>query len=184
VKDRKTKYHVIIVAIYIVICSYFYWQGNNSFVNFSFERTHLNPFLLITALTTLSLFIANYFLKFGEFKLKNKTFTQTLLIIFYSFVLIALPEELIFRGFIQGNTQSLNNQITVVLISSLIFGFAHILNGAKGNRPKSWNWKMVIITIILGVYLGALYYVTKSLLLPIILHGLIVVINQLFIREK
>jgi len=99
-------------------------------------------------------------------------------------VLIALPEEIIFRGFIQRYLQSnISNISVVIFLSSIIFGLAHIPNGARGFLPKQWNWKLVVMSFVAGFYLGFAYFLTGSLVVPIILHALFAVVAKMFIQD-
>lgn len=71
-----------------------------------------------------------------------------------------------------------------ILISSTLFGMAHILNEAKSIHSKNWNWKLVTISFVAGLYLGLLYENTGSLLLPTILHAFFVIALKVFIKRK
>ena len=75
-------------------------------------------------------------------------------------------EEIIFRGFLLRYLHVLPwtlNLTLALLISSVIFGFHHLYQGAGG----------VAGTAIVGVLFGLLFLLTGSLLLPIIFHGVI-----------
>jgi len=133
----------------------------------------------------IALLIAKKLLDYGEILLNKKSLRQTILLLIYSFILFALPEEIIFRFFIQGGIQNItNNPCLAIIFSSLIFGLAHILNGASGFKPKKWNWKLVIITFIAGLYFGLAYYLTQNLIIPIIMHAILIIINQLFLIKN
>jgi len=53
--------------------------------------------------------------------------------------------------------------IGALILSSCVFGFAHLYQGAAG----------IVQTTILGAIFGLIFIVTGSLLLPMILHALI-----------
>ena len=75
-------------------------------------------------------------------------------------------EEIIFRGFLLRYLHVFPwtlNLTLALLISSVIFGFHHLYQGAGG----------VAGTAIVGVLFGLLFVLTGSLLLPIIFHGAI-----------
>jgi len=73
-------------------------------------------------------------------------------------------EELLFRGFL---IDYLNQNFTgldtwaLVLISSAVFGFAHLYQG----------WRGTVLTGVLGSAFGLLYTFTGSLLAPVVIHA-------------
>jgi len=141
-------------------------------------------FFPIAVCTAGSLFLANKLLKFGELRVNKKNLLQFSLIFFCAFVLIAVPEEIIFRGFVQKYLQSviLNPSLSIIF-SALVFGAAHLLNGALGFWPGKWNWKLAGMSFIAGLYLGLAYFLTDSLVPPIILHTLILVVVKIFVKD-
>ncbi len=79
-------------------------------------------------------------------------------------------EEIVFRGFLLWYFLALGAFLnvpislsTAVVLSSMLFGFAHIYQG----------WKGTLGTALAGVLLAYTYIITGSLILPIILHILI-----------
>jgi len=60
-------------------------------------------------------------------------------------------EELLFRGVLQARFG--------IVIASIIFGLVHFISPLY-----------VIITALMGLYIGAFYYFTESLLVPIQMH--------------
>jgi membrane protease YdiL (CAAX protease family) len=98
--------------------------------------------------------------------------------------LIALPEEILFRGIVAKNIQQYFSNIYItIILSALIFGMAHLLNGAKSFWPKNWNWKLTAMTFVAGIFLCLIYLMTNSLTIPIILHSLLILINKIFIKD-
>ncbi len=77
-----------------------------------------------------------------------------------------ISEELVFRGFLLYYFSAYLPQLNIaerVLLSSLVFGFAHIYQG----------WKPAIGTGLLGLILAGFYVATGSLLLPIVVHAVV-----------
>lgn len=66
-------------------------------------------------------------------------------------LLAGFSEEMLFRGVIQAEFG--------IVIASIVFGLVHCISGAY-----------VIITVIMGIYIGAFYYFSNSLLVPIQIH--------------
>ncbi len=83
-----------------------------------------------------------------------------------------LGEEIFFRGLIQGGLQQLlpdhglalampwEGPALAILIGGIFFGLAH---------PLSPSY--TVLTTLLGIYLGILFYGTGNLLIPIVAHA-------------
>lgn len=81
------------------------------------------------------------------------------------FILVGWNEELLFRGYRMQNLSNGLNLFWGILLSSLWFGIAHLLN------PNSEAKIFVAVGILLaGVFLAYGYLTTKQLWLPIGLH--------------
>jgi membrane protease YdiL (CAAX protease family) len=82
-------------------------------------------------------------------------------------LLAGLGEEFFFRGVLQNGLAQWLGAYTpygpwiALVIASLAFGFAHAI-----------TWAYVVITAIVGVYLGWVYMATESVLVVIIAHAL------------
>lgn len=81
-----------------------------------------------------------------------------------------LCEEIVFRGFLLWYFPVLGSFLgvpisltTILILSSILFGFAHFYQG----------WKGMLGTGLAGALLAYIYLITGSLVLPIILHILI-----------
>jgi membrane protease YdiL (CAAX protease family) len=72
----------------------------------------------------------------------------------------AVSEEALFRGFLQRSLEEKMKPFNAILIASVIFGLVH------------FNPINLIPLICIGIFLGALAYYTRSLLLPILVHFL------------
>ena len=93
--------------------------------------------------------------------------------LFYQFMYVAVAEEVFFRGYLQSNILRiiqpqmdrllrLNQYISIVL-SAVCFAFAHII--VQGRLTAA-------LTFLPGLVLGWLFIRTRSLLAPILFHGL------------
>lgn len=178
-----SRYHLFVVTLYVIFCPLIFILTplRPSFVLTGDALQLIAPlFLGILA----SLYILNPLLHFGRITFTPLKPTQLLWVFFYSTVLIALPEELIFRGVFQGLLQS-NISITplVILFSALIFGVAHLLNRAPSLNPRFYNWNLAIASFVVGIFLGIAFALTQSLAVPIILHSLTLLFLKIFVRE-
>lgn len=93
--------------------------------------------------------------------------------LFYQFMYVAVAEELFFRGYLQNNIlrlagklpgtqQSLQNWVSIS-VSAACFAAAHIIVHGK---------VIFALTFLPGLILGWLFVRTRSLLAPILFHGL------------
>lgn len=90
------------------------------------------------------------------------------------FVTIGLSEEFLFRGIIQNLLDNtLKNKVASLLVASLLFGSAHLNNGATSLYPYGWNWDYALMASIAGLAYVLVFRYTKSLLCPMLLHTLV-----------
>ena len=101
----------------------------------------------------------------------------------YTFIFVALGEEILFRGYIQSRVNEAFGRPYVffgvnwgwgVIIGSLLFGIWHILNPFNpfiGQFDLMWQWGLW--TFFLGLILGFIREKTGSVFGPAILHGVI-----------
>ncbi|MEH6658218.1 type II CAAX endopeptidase family protein [Leeuwenhoekiella marinoflava] len=92
----------------------------------------------------------------------NIDFKELLLSVFF-FLIIAVVEESIFRGYIQRNLMLSFNKYVALLISAVIFSLAH------GFNPNVSALGLLNI-FLAGILLGISYTYTKNLWFPIALH--------------
>ena len=70
-------------------------------------------------------------------------------------------EELLFRGVIQEGLVQWQGAMVGVVLSSVLFGFAHALNRYY-----------VLATFFVGLYLGFLYQFSQNIVLVVLVHAL------------
>ncbi len=142
-------------------------------LNFNFSRTNLMTYLLIFPMMLGMMFIAEFITSqipttgpfFGEYyqyfsNLMDQMTKNKATLILLAVVMAPLFEEIVFRGIImKGLINKGMKPITAIIISAVVFGVVH------GNP-----WQFVG-AVLLGSVLGLVYYKTKSLLLPILLHA-------------
>jgi len=82
-------------------------------------------------------------------------------ILTFIYMVIAAPilEELIFRGIILDGLLKKHSPILSILISSVLFGIVHL---------SPWSF---VTGLIMGVFMGWVYYKSKSLLATVIIHA-------------
>jgi len=84
--------------------------------------------------------------------------SEFLLVVLVIAVIPAICEEIFFRGYIQKNYEESLNPFRGIALSGLVFGFFHL-------SPAN----LVPLTVM-GWYLGYVYYKTRNLLVPVLVH--------------
>jgi hypothetical protein len=142
-------------------------------LNFNFSTTNFVTWLLIFPMMFGMMLIAEFitgqipvtgpffgpFYEFFSALMERMTKDEATLILL-AVVMAPIFEEIIFRGIIQkGLTNKGMKPLYAILISSVIFGLVH---------ANPWQF---VGAVLLGCVLGLVYYKTKSLLLPMLLHA-------------
>lgn len=122
--------------------------GNGLFIGFSY-------FIIVTV--TMSL-CGYYHIKSIQFDWEKQLFSFTL------FFLVAVSEEIFFRGILFRMINRRWNIWAALVISVLIFGGLHIFN------DNATLWSSIAIAIEAGSLLGAAYAYSKNIWLPIGIH--------------
>ena len=103
--------------------------------------------------------------EFIAYNPKNSGFGGVLLSCVLTFLLVAVPEEVLFRGIIQNHLQKiLKKPVYGLMIASVVFGVSHFNNGPTP------DWRYVFIASIAGVFYGLSYNKSKSLIPAILVH--------------
>jgi membrane protease YdiL (CAAX protease family) len=139
--------------------------GANTFnFNLKIENKRIIPFIVVAAIALLFGVISpiGNLIPMPEF-FKNAFLNTAKQSGFYSFLLmvIAAPifEELIFRGLILDGLLKRYSPITSILISSILFGLAHL---------NPWQF---VAGFVIGIFAGWIYHKSRSLSLVIIIHA-------------
>ena len=88
----------------------------------------------------------------------------TLITDFTFFFMVAVGEEIIFRGIFFRMIDERFNTWVALLVSALVFGFVHIIN------PGATVWSSTAIAIEAGIMLALAYKYSGSLWMPIGIH--------------
>jgi len=157
------------------------WIRKADFPKTSLERKNLQtmliPLCLSCALAFPVMFLSLWLLKYYGLRLPLQDALPNsgswLCWLFYQFAYVAVGEEFFFRGYVQNNLskaagtlmrerQDLQDLVSIIS-SATLFAVAHII--VQG-QPMS------VLAFLPGIVLGWLFVRTKSLLAPIIFHGL------------
>lgn len=178
-----SKYKITIIGIYIILFPLFFIFAPNT-LRYSFSTENFSQISLIILTTFLAFYVLNLLFNFRKMYWQNLRLSQIVWITIYA-LLFAIPEEIIFRGIIQGTLHHyINSVFFVVIISSAIFGLAHLPNGGKGWHPKNWNWNLATITFLAGLPLSLIFALTNSLLIPTLLHAFFLIFYKLLTNRS
>jgi membrane protease YdiL (CAAX protease family) len=67
----------------------------------------------------------------------------------FTYLLIALPEEIFFRGWMQNLLERRIGQIASLAITAILFGLSHF-----NKRAVHFNWRYVLLASIAGIFYG------------------------------
>ena len=93
-----------------------------------------------------------------------------------TFALVAIPEELFFRGILQNLLETRLGRRWALLLASLLFGLAHF------NKGAIFNWRYVLLATVAGIFYGRAWRAQRHLLAAIITHTGVDVVWSLWFR--
>ncbi len=149
------------ILIMSIICKYQGWIT----INFAPKIGRLDLSLILLSLfiiQALSIVLEPLLVYIPEFGIEKmyEMMQGGMWAIVSSVIAAPILEEFLFRGILQQNLVRFTNPIAGVLIASIIFGAIHII-------PQQ-----VIFVTLVGIVIGAIYYLTRSLATAIIIHML------------
>ncbi len=160
------RYHAIVLGIYAVVISLVVFFAADT-LRYGWPEEGAT---LALGIAVGSLIACVLFLRLRRYK-KADTRPAHVGIAFLYAAAFAIPEEIIFRGLVQFFLQSTAlGATTSIVLTSALFGAAHLLNGARGLHPSTWNWSYAGLAALAGIPLGTTFALTQSLLMPTILH--------------
>jgi uncharacterized protein len=85
---------------------------------------------------------------------------------FFTFFLIALPEEIFFRGWVQNLLERRTGRTASLLITAVIFGLSHF-----NKRTAFFNWRYVLLAAIAGVFYGRAWLAQRRIGASAVTHA-------------
>lgn len=133
--------------------------------HFKFNKNQLKTILLAAIATPIILtpigFAADFIVLAKEFRYINLA-----AVTLGGFLMIALPEELFFRGILQEKlTQLVPKPWIAILLISVLFGLSHF------NTPQFGGTKFIIVSGFAGILYGLSYFKTRSVTAAAIVHS-------------
>ena len=93
-----------------------------------------------------------------------------------TFLLIAIPEELFFRGILQNLLETRLGRTAAMIVASTLFGLSHF------NHGSAFNWRYVLLATIAGIFYGRAWRVQRQIFAPVLTHTLVDVVWSLWFR--
>jgi len=93
-----------------------------------------------------------------------------------TFLVIAIPEELFFRGILQSLLESRWGPRSALVLSSVLFGLSHFRHGS------AFNWRYVLLASIAGIFYGRAWRAHGQIFAAIVTHTMVDVIWSLWFR--
>lgn len=84
----------------------------------------------------------------------------------YTFVGVALPEELFFRGWMQNLLERRMGRVASLLVTACLFGLAHF-----NKRTPFFNWRYVVLAAIAGIFYGRAWRADRRVAASTITHA-------------
>jgi membrane protease YdiL (CAAX protease family) len=107
----------------------------------------------------------------------------------FTFIFVALPEELFFRGLVQNLLERHLGRNRALLVASILFGLSHF-NKSSGGRfllqfaghVVVFNWRYVLLATIAGLFYGRAWRENRRLFASSITHASVDTVWSLWFR--
>lgn len=93
-----------------------------------------------------------------------------------TFLLIALPEELFFRGILQNLVETRVGKKWALAVTAVVFGLSHFNHGA------TFNWRYVLLASIAGVFYGRAWRANRQILASVVTHTAVDLVWSVWFR--
>ena len=155
----------LLPAVYsaiLALCLWHIYQKRLSFSELGFKRDGWLKYILLGIAIGIPIGVMEYLIihpapAFPTFEVK-----YLLRDLVYMFVFVGVGEELLFRGLVQRDLMKALGWKWGIILASLMFAVMHL------------TWRSIpelVFVFFAGLLLGYLYYKTKSLVAPIVMHG-------------
>jgi membrane protease YdiL (CAAX protease family) len=94
----------------------------------------------------------------------------------FTFIFVALPEELFFRGLVQNLLERRLGRIGALCTASVLFGLSHFNKGAH------FNWRYVLLASIAGIFYGRAWRAQRRLFASSITHASVDTVWSIWFR--
>lgn len=94
----------------------------------------------------------------------------------FTFIFVALPEELFFRGLVQNLLEKQMGRVPALWTASVLFGLSHFNKGAV------FNWRYVILATIAGLFYGRAWRPRRRLFASSVTHATVDAVWSVWFR--
>ncbi|HET6842760.1 MAG TPA: CPBP family intramembrane glutamic endopeptidase [Candidatus Angelobacter sp.] len=94
----------------------------------------------------------------------------------FTFVFVAMPEELFFRGLLQNILERRLGRRGALLAASLLFGLSHF------NKRAAFNWRYILLATIAGIFYGRAWLARRRLFASSVTHASVDTVWSLWFR--
>lgn len=169
--QKSSEQHIImsffaLLGTFFVIWLFMKYLDKEHFMKVGFEpKNRLNEFLVGIVIGAFIMTAGYLLLLFlGEINFERVIFDfKEIIISIFLFIIVAVMEELLMRGYILKNLMISFNKYVALIISSILFSLMHAFN------PNIDLFSLTNI-FLAGILLGISYIHTKNLWFPIALH--------------
>ena len=102
---------------------------------------------------------------------------QLPLALLFTFLFVAVPEELFFRGWTQNLLERRLGRYPALLLTSVLFGLAHF-----NKRAVHFNWRYVLLAAIAGVFYGRAWRQERRVAASAITHAWVDALWSVWLR--
>lgn len=95
----------------------------------------------------------------------------------FTFVGVALPEEIFFRGWIQNLLERRMGRIAALIVTACVFGLSHF-----NKRTAGFNWRYVLLAAIAGLFYGRAWRADRRVGASAIAHATVDTVWGAFLR--
>ncbi|HLY43637.1 MAG TPA: CPBP family intramembrane glutamic endopeptidase [Terracidiphilus sp.] len=95
----------------------------------------------------------------------------------FTFLFIAIPEELFFRGWLQNLLQRRIGRTGALLLTAVLFGLAH-----WNKRTTTFNWQYVLLAALAGIFYGRAWRANQRAGASSITHATVDTVWSLWLR--
>jgi uncharacterized protein len=99
----------------------------------------------------------------------------------FTFLFIAVPEELFFRGLVQNLLERRWGTRVSLAITSVLFGLSHF-NKRLGTGVVGFNWRYVLLATIAGIFYGRAWLAKRRIMASAITHTTVDVTWGIWLR--
>jgi len=156
----------LLPAVYstiLALCLWHIYQKRLSFSELGFKKAKWLKYVLVGIAIGIPIGTVEYLILHMAPAFPTFEFKYLLRDLVYMIAFVGLGEELLFRGLLQRDLTKALGWKWGLILASLMFAVMHL------------TWRSVpelIFVFFAGLLLGYIYYRTKSLVMPIVIHGI------------